>query len=456
MGRFIIKGGKPLFGEIKLAGAKNAVSKMMVAALLTDEPCILENVPSIGEVSLIKELLTTIGSEISEAGNTVTIKTPTIKNCRVPHLTRRNRIPILALGPLLARAGEGEVPLLGGDQIGVRPVDIHLEALAKLGAQLQVTKESYHAWAKNGLHGAEIELRFPSVGATENAILAAVLAKGKTVIRNGALEPEIIELIKMLQKMGAIIELAPPRTITIEGVEKLHGVTHRIMPDRNEAVSFACLAIATGGRIHIKGARQDDLITFLNVVRRLGAEYEVTEDGIIFSRANQLDNMQNKNSLRPLSIRTDVHPGFMTDWQQPLAVVLTQAHGESLVHETIYEDRFAYAGDLDDMGASIAVSKKCPASEGCRFADKEFDHVAVIKGPTELHKSSTALQVRDLRSGMVDILAALVAQGVSEVDGSDEIDRGYEKIDKRLRELGADIERSASPVIPTKQVVIDK
>ena len=429
--KFVIKGGKPLYGEVKLAGAKNAISKAMVASLLTDEPCIIENVPAIGDVAIVVELLETIGSKVEIAGTTAKLQTPTIKNSRVLQLTRRNRIPILALGPLLMRAGEAEVPILGGDKIAPRPVDIHLEALSKLGAQLQITKDSYHAWAKNRLHGAEIELRFPSVGATENVLLAAVLAEGKTVIKNAALEPELLDLVKMLQKMGAIIELAPPRTITIEGVKKLHGVTHRIVPDRNEAVSFACLAIATNGRILVKEARQDDLITFLNVVRRLGAEYEVTDDGIAFSRPN---------SLRALSVRTDVHPGFMTDWQQPFCVLLTQAKGISTIHETIYEERFAYANDLNEMGSKITVSTDCPAGEECRFAGKGFRHFAKIEGPTPL--ASKNLHVKDLRAGMVDILAALVAQGVSEVDGVDEIDRGYERIDERLRDLGADIRRA--------------
>jgi UDP-N-acetylglucosamine 1-carboxyvinyltransferase len=426
--KFIVHGGKPLFGEVTLAGAKNAVSKMMVASLLTDEPCILENVPQIGEVDIISEFLRNIGSEITIVGSTAKIHTPEIKNSRVTELSRNNRIPILALGPLLARAGEAEVPVVGGDKIGARPVDIHLEALSKLGAQIQMTKHSYHAWAKDGLRGTEVELRFPSVGATENAIFAAVLAHGKTVIKNAALEPELMETILMLQKMGAIIELCPPRTITIEGVPKLRGVTHRILPDRNEVVSFACLAIATNGKILLKGAIQEHLITFLNTVRRLGAEYEVTDDGIAFSRTG---------SLGALSIRTDVHPGFMTDWQQPLCVVMTQAEGVSTIHETIYEDRFAYAHDLNEMGAKIRVSTECP--DECRFAGKNFYHTAAIEGPTEL--SSKDLVVRDLRSGMVDIIAALVARGVSEIDGVEEIDRGYERIDERLRDLGADIKR---------------
>jgi UDP-N-acetylglucosamine 1-carboxyvinyltransferase len=429
--KFVITGGKPLHGEIALAGAKNAVSKVMVASLLTDEPCVLKNVPAIGEVEIIKELLETIGSKVEIFGSKALIHTPKIENSRVLQLTRRNRIPILALGPLLARAGEAEVPVLGGDQIGARPVDIHLEALAKLGAKLQITKTSYHAWAKDGLHGANIELRFPSVGATENVILAAVLAHGKTVMKNAALEPEIIDLIKMLQNMGAIIELSPPRTITIEGVNKLRGATHRILPDRNEAVSFACLAIATHGKVLVKGAVQEHLITFLNVARRMGAEYEAGEEGITFWLPN--------GKISPVSIMTDVHPGFMTDWQQPLVVCMTQAEGFSSIHETIYEDRFGYANDLNEMGAKIHVIPDCPDDEKCRYEGRGLYHYAVVEGPTKLHAAN--LRTRDLRSGMLDIIAALTAEGTSEIDGVDEIDRGYERIDERLRALGASIER---------------
>jgi UDP-N-acetylglucosamine 1-carboxyvinyltransferase len=430
MPKFIIKGGKPLFGEVTISGAKNAASKIMVASLLTEEPCVLTNIPAIGDVEIVAELLENIGSVVNRVGSTTEITTASIKNNRVTELSRRNRIPILALGPLLARTGEAEVPVMGGDKIGPRPVDIHLEGLAKLGAQIQITKNSFHAWAPDGLKGAEVELRFPSVGATENIILAAVLAHGKTVIKNAALEPEIIDLIKMLQTMGAIIEMCPPRTIMIEGVEKLRGTKHAAPTDRNEVVSIACLAIATNGRILAKGAVQEHVITFLNSVRRLGGEYEVTDDGIAFWRARD---------MTPLEIRTDVHPGYMTDWQQPLAVLLTQANGISTIHETIYEDRFAFVMDLVEMGAKIKVTTDCPPNEKCRFDGKGAYHFAIIEGPTAL--TSHNLQVRDLRSGMVNILAALVANGVSEIDGVDEIDRGYERIDERLRQLGADITR---------------
>src|SRR3989338_7857563 len=218
--KFVIEGGKKLEGEIQLSGAKNAATKMMVASLLTGEPCVLRNVPQIGDVQITAE----------------------IANSRVVSLSRRNRIPILALAPLLARVGEAEVPILGGDKIGPRPIDIHIGALTAMGAEINMGSDSYVARAKNGLKGAEISLRFPSVGATENTILAAVLAKGRTIIRNAAVEPEGIDLIKMIQKMGAIIELGANRLIYIDGVEKLRGAVHEVMPDRNEAVSFACLA----------------------------------------------------------------------------------------------------------------------------------------------------------------------------------------------------------------------
>jgi len=430
--RFLVRGGKPLNGEVKVSGAKNAASKMMVASLLTSEPCAFGNFPDIGETQITAELCRTIGSGVSISHGTVKIHTPEIKSSRVLQLSRRNRIPILALGPLLVRSGEAEVPILGGDKIGPRPVDLHIKALEALGAEIQVTQASYKAAAPNGLRGALIKLDFPSVGATENAILASVLAKGRTVIMNAALEPEIVDLIKMLQKMGAIIEFGSDRDIYIDGVSKLCGVNHDVLPDRNEAVSFACLAIATGGKILVRDAIQEHLITFLNTVRRLGAEYEVVEEGIIFSRPNL--------HLRPLTIETGSHPGFMTDWQQPLAVVLTQAEGDSVIHETIYEDRFGYSGDLNSIGAKIEVLTDCPSESWCRFVGKKLGHVAIIHGPTKL-RGGGRFQIRDLRSGIVDVIAALTADGESEIDGMEEIDRGYENIDERLRGLGAKIER---------------
>jgi len=428
--KFKIQGGKPLVGEINLAGAKNAATKMMIASLLTDEPLILENFPRIGDTEITAELCGKVGTEIKWSEGRVELHTPVIKQNKVTELSRRNRLPILALGPLLARVGEAEVPILGGDKIGPRPVDLHVYALKALGAEIEATPTSYKGWAKNGLIGAPINFPFISVGATENALLAAVLAKGKTTISNAALEPEIVDLIKLLQKMGAIIELSSNRVIYVEGVPKLHGATHKILPDRNEAVSFACLALGTNGKILVKGARQGHLITFLNVIRRIGGEYEVVPEGIRFWRSGE---------LKPVFEETDAHPGFMTDWQQPLTVVLTQANGVSDIHETIYEDRFGYAKDLNNMGAKISAFTDCGESAPCRFAGASFNHRGKVEGPTPL--KAQKLVVRDIRAGIAHVIAALMAEGTSELDNVEELDRGYEKIDERLKNLGADIIR---------------
>ena len=429
--KFIVNGGKNLTGEVEIKGSKNAATKMMIASLLTDEEVILENFPNIGDTEITKELCELIGSEVKLEKAAARIKTSEIKNFQVSQLSRRNRIPILALGPLLSRAGKAAVPVLGGDKIGPRPVDIHIEALKSLGAEINFDQNYFYAEAPGGLKGTEINLKFPSVGATENVILAAVLAKGKTVIHNAAKEPEVIDLILMLQKMGAIIELGSNRTIYIEGVKKLGGARHRILSDRNEAVSFACLAATSSkNKIKIKNANQRDLITFLNVIRKIGANYKVEDDGIIFYGSDNLTGAE---------IETDTHPGFMTDWQQPLVILLTQATGVSIIHETIYEDRFGYTEDLNLMGANIKVFSKCLGELPCRFNGKGHRHSAVISGKAKL--SGRNLKVRDLRAGMAHLIAALIADGQSEIDGIEELDRGYENLDNRLNNLGAEIKR---------------
>ncbi len=428
---FIVDGGKKLNGEVDIKGSKNATTKMMIASLLTEEECILENFPAIGDAQITKELCQLLGSEIIEEESKIRLKTPEIKNFKVTQLSRRNRVPILALGPLLNRIGKAEVPVLGGDKIGPRPVDIHIEALKALGAEISSDQNYFYAQAPNGLRGANIFLRFPSVGATENIILSAVLAKGKTTIQNAAKEPEIIDLILLLQKMGAIIELGSNRRIHIEGVKKLKGAKHSILPDRNEAVSFACLAAALkGNKIKVKNAVQKDLITFLNALRRIGGEYEVEDDGIIF---------YGNGGLRATEVETDTHPGFMTDWQQPFVILLTQSKGVSILHETIYEDRFGYTEDLNLMGADIKVFTKCLGELPCRFNGHNFPHSAVISGQTRLNGKN--LKVRDLRAGMAHLIAALIANGESKIDGIEELDRGYEDIDGRLSNLGAEIRR---------------
>jgi len=425
--RFIIQGGAPLSGEIALAGAKTHAPKLLIASLLTDGECVFENFPMIGETEITAELCKIVGSKVEIANNIARIKTEKITNYSVTSLSRKNRIPILALGPLLSRIGKAEVPILGGDKIGPRPVDIHIGALEQMGAKITENVDGYSATAPNGLRGADIKFRFPSVTATENVILAAVLAKGKTTVDNAAVEPDIADLVTMLQKMGAIIELGSNRKIFIEGVKKLSGVRHRVLPDRNEAVTFACLAVAVDGKIKVRGAIQEHLITFLNAIRRVGGEYDVQKDGITFWRARP---------LTAISIKTDTHPGFMTDWQQPFSILLTQASGISTVHETIYEDRFAYAKDLNTLGAQIKISEDC-VDDKCRFDGKGFSHSLEIHGPTPLHGAK--LQVRDLRAGIAHVIAALVASEKTDLDEVEEIYRGYERIDERLKSLGAKI-----------------
>ena len=427
---FRVTGGKKLKGAVKVFGAKNAASKMMVASLLTDERVTLGNFPLIGEMEITGELCHAVGAKLKMSGNTLEIHTPVVTSHQVLSLTRRNRLPILALGPLLARAGAAEIPIVGGDKIGPRPVNLHFDALRAMGAAIEARPDSYVATAPRGLHGAKIEFPFPSVGATENTILAAVLAKGKTVIRNAAVEPEIVDLILLLQKMGAIVGLGANRVIEIEGVERLRGAAHSVISDRMEAASFACLAAATDGEIFVEGARQEDLLTFLNAFRRVGGGYAVKEGGIVFFRERPLTGIE---------LETDTHPGFMTDWQQPFVALLTQAKGVSVIHETIYEDRFAYARDLNAMGANIKVFSKCLGELPCRFNGCGYEHSAVVSGPTPLMGGKSV--ARDLRAGIVQVLAALIAKGVSVVSGVEEIDRGYAAIDGRLRGLGADIRR---------------
>jgi len=427
--QFIIRGGYPLKGKIRLSGTKNAATKMLVASLLTDQEVILENCPDLGDVQITIELCRIVGSQVKRNGNVVKIKTPKIINHRVKELSRKNRIPILALSPLLHRAGKAEVPIVGGDKIGPRPVNFHIQALKEMGAEVGETKTSYKARADK-LKGSNIELAYPSVGATENIILAGVLARGKTIISNAAVEPEIIDLIKMLQKMGAIIELGTNRKIYIEGVKKLRGATHYILPDRNEAVSFAIMAIATDGDIFIEDAAQENLITFLNVIRKIGGEFEVEKNGIRFFRAGE---------LRSIELETDTHPGFMTDWQQPTVVLLTQASGTSVIHETVYEDRFGYTNELKKMGADITVFTKCLGEKPCRFNEKNHPHSAVIKGPTQL--KGIEMEIRDIRAGCAHVIAALIAKGESKIYGIEHLDRGYENFEEKLLSLGAKVKR---------------
>ncbi len=426
---YLVTGGKPLKGTVRVAGAKNAATKELVAALLTDEKVVLSNVPDIGDVAVTIEMLEDLGVKISRKADQVTLDASKLKNSRVSEaFSGKNRIPILFLGPLLHRFGEAAIPSLGGCSIGGRTVDFHVEALQKMGAVISCEGNTYMARTA-GLKGAVIELPYPSVGATENVILAAVLAKGTTIIKNAAIEPEIKDLAMLLQSMGAIINLEANRTWIIEGVEKLGGANHRVIPDRIEAASFAVAAALTGGDVLIEEASQGSLLSFLNAMRKVGVPYEITEKGVRFMGAKK---------LKPIVIETDVHPGFMTDWQQPFVMLLTQADGVSIVHETVYENRFGYTDALRQMGANIQLHSECLGSKPCRYQHRDYRHSAVIVGPTPLKAAD--IRIPDLRAGFSYLIAALVAQGKSRITGVEIIERGYEDIIGKLKKLGAKIE----------------
>ncbi|MDR8018530.1 UDP-N-acetylglucosamine 1-carboxyvinyltransferase [Nesterenkonia aerolata] len=432
-----IQGGKPLNGRVRVRGAKNLVPKAMVASLLGSEPSELRNIPEIKDVDIVTSLLTIHGVKVDhdrEAG-TLTMDPRETRNATYSEIDTHagdSRIPILFCGPLMHKNGEAFIPDLGGCRIGDRPIDYHLEVLRNFGAVVDKQPSGIRISAPKGLRGAKLELPYPSVGATEQVLLTAVLAEGITELKNAAVEPEIHDLIQILQQMGAIISVNTDRTIRIEGVERLSGYRHRSIPDRNESASWASAALVTQGDIYVEGAAQRDLTAFLNTYRKIGGEFEVYDDGLRFWHGGGL--------LQPLVLETDVHPGFMTDWQQPMVVALTQATGVSIVHETVYENRFGFTHALQRMGASIQLHRECLGSNPCRFGQRNFLHSAVISGPSKLHGAD--IDVPDLRGGFSHLIAALAAEGTSRVTGIEVINRGYEKFLDKLIGLGADVELS--------------
>jgi UDP-N-acetylglucosamine 1-carboxyvinyltransferase len=429
-------GGKPLHGTVKVRGAKNFVSKAMVAALLAPGKSIIRNVPAIRDVRVVSDLLRLHGATVNYQPDegVVTIDATHVKLADIADvrtLSGSSRIPILFAGPLIHRLGEAFIPDLGGDRIGGRPINFHLATLEKMGAQIDTShQDGTHITAPHGLHGAQIHLPYPSVGATEQTLLAAVEADGKTELTGAAVEPEIMAEVDVLQKMGAIISVDVDRTIHIEGVKQLRGFEQTALTDRIEAASWASAALATKGDVFVQGAQQSTMTTYLNVFRKIGGEFEVRDDGIRFWYPG--------GDLKPVAIETNVHPGFMTDWQQPLVCALTQAKGLSIVHETVYENRFGFTDSLVKMGATIQLYKECLGSLPCRFKEKNFLHSAVIFGPTPLHGAD--IDVPDIRGGFSHMIGALIADGMSTVHGISLFDRGYEHFRDKLRGLGARIE----------------
>jgi len=431
-----VNGGNPLRGEITVRGAKNFVSKAMVAALLGETPSVLRNVPQIRDVAVVRGLLELHGVRVDadDAAGTLHLDPSDVEIAHVADIDAHagsSRIPILFCGPLLHRLGEAFIPDLGGCRIGDRPINYHLDILRQFGAVVEKRPQGIYLSAPRRLQGTKIALPYPSVGATEQLLLTAVRADGITELSGAAIEPEIMDLINVLQKMGAIISVDTDRVIRIEGVDRLEGYQHTSLSDRIEAASWASAALATGGDIYVRGATQPEMTTFLNTFRKVGGEFVVDDEGIRFYHPG--------GDLRSIQLETDVHPGFMTDWQQPLVVALTQAKGLSIVHETVYENRFGFVDALVGMGATIQVYKECLGGRPCRFGQRNFYHSAVISGPTPL--SAADIEVPDLRGGFSHLIAALAAKGTSQVRGISLIDRGYEHFMDKLTALGAEFSR---------------
>ncbi|MBR6543315.1 MAG: UDP-N-acetylglucosamine 1-carboxyvinyltransferase [Anaerotignum sp.] len=417
MEKFVVTGMEGgLRGTVQISGAKNAVLPILAACLLTEEVCEIWNVPPLSDVQYMMELLQELGATVDfeRIKGIATVQTKEIVQMeRDYEPARKMRASFLAAGALLGRCGEAKLPLPGGCQIGSRPVDLHLKGFQIMGAKNRQEHGIVELSARN-LKGGEIYLDFPSVGATENIILAAVLAKGKTIIQNAAAEPEICDLSDFLRKMGAAIEGDGTDTITITGVKKLHGAVHTVMPDRIEAGTFMVAAAITGGDILLEQVKEEHLTPVIAKLTECNVKTEVTTEGLRVYR---------KGKLNPLQLKTMPYPGFPTDMQAPFMSLLAVAKGTSIITETVFENRFMHAGELQRMGADIKTDSRS----------------AVIEGVDGL--TGAKVRATDLRAGAALILSALVAKGDTEISDIYHIERGYHDFDGKLRRLGADIRR---------------
>ena len=415
MAKFIIHESKNLQGEIKVLGAKNAAMKMIAGTVLIKDEVILENVPDIADVQKLIEILTQNGAQIERNGSTLQIDTTNLQD-KDPNqkLVKKFRGSIVLIGPYLARFGHVNLPQPGGCNLGARSIDTHIEAFKNIGAKFTRQNELNQFSLDNNL-GGEISLTEASVTATENMILSQVLGLKKSIIRNCATEPQIKDLAEFLNRAGAKIEGAGTRIITIEGVEKLTGATYRVMPDPFETSTFVCLSIVTQSELKITGCRPNDMHPFLDKIKEIGVEFETGDDYIkVYKSAN----------LKPTEIIADIHPAFSTDMQAPMGLVLTQAEGESQITEKLFENRLGYLLELKKMGAKVEILN---------------DRQAKIYGPSQLHGAH--IESLDLRAGATMILAGLTATGETVISDAEIVDRGYERIDERLKNIGAKIER---------------
>lgn len=414
----------PLRGDVRVSGSKNAVTKHMVAALLGTAPSRIDNAPRIGDIDITAGMMLSLGADVVIEDGSVTVDPSGLSEHRVPlAFSGLNRIPILFLGPLLHRVGEAEVPLVGGDRIGARPVDFHVDALRALGAEVEVNGEAISARATR-LRGAHIRLPYPSVMATETVLLSASLAQGRTVVENCAIEPEVVELALFLQRMGARVELRPDRRFVVEGVRELSGAAHRLGGDRLEAFSYLVAGLVTGGAVRVFGCAQDRLVTAISTLQRMGARFEITDEWVAAE----------VSALRSAAVATGPHPGFMTDWHPPLLVLFTQSNGMSVMHETVFEDRLRYVDGLRQMGAEVEVFDQCLVGQTCRFHDRDHPHSAVVRGASPLEGAD--VEVPDVRAGFSYLLAASAAKTDSTLSGIEHIDRAYDRPLEKFSDLG--------------------
>lgn len=439
MEKFVIKGGRKLKGSISILGSKNVALKVLVAACLTSDEVIVKNVPLISDFTVMSEIITHLGGQIKLNDHSISIK---MENFSVEKISLDKaaeiRTSYMFLAPLLARMGKAVIPNPGGCRIGARPIDRVVDGLKKMGVSIKYdSKDGYfYAEALSGLKGTTYKFDKNTHTGTETMILAAVLAKGKTVLENAAQEPEIDELIGLLNRMGADVVREKPRKIVINGVLRLHGTEFNIVPDRNELITFAVAAIITEGDIFIKDVRKRGIEEFLDKLKICGGGFEEKQNGIRFYY---------KGPLKATDVTTSSYPGFMTDWQGPWAVLMTKANGESVIHETVYENRFTYVEELKKMGAHIELYNpeiKNPENIynfNTKDDNKDNFHAAKIFGPTKLHNG--IVTITDLRAGATLVLSALAASGESVLFDVEHLDRGYEHFDQRLKLLGADIKR---------------
>jgi len=422
MDRLIVTGGTRLSGSVRISGAKNSALKLLAATLLTEGRSVIHNVPRIQDCLTMVEVLDHLGAGTAWDGSTLTIDTTDVRPLETPYeLVSRMRASILVLGPLLARFGRAQVAMPGGCNIGSRKIDLHVRGLEKMGARFHQEHGVLEA-DTGGLRGAIVSLDFPSVGATENVLMAAVAARGTTVIENAAREPELSDLADLLIAMGARIEGVGTPTIQIEGVREFRPVEHSVIPDRVEAGTFAIAACATGGRVVLRGARADHLDLVLSKLAEMGADVLATEEGIAVSMEHR---------ARCVDLVTLPYPGFPTDLQPQMMALLSSASGTSIVTENVFESRFMFVDELNRMGADIRT-------EG---------HHAVIRGVERL--SAAPVRALDIRAGAAMVIAGLAADGVTEVEDMYHVDRGYQDFEAKLTALGAEVrrERELTPAL---------